>query len=168
MWSPEQVRRLLQGAAADPLLPAYHLACTTGLRRGELLALRWDDVDFERAQLRVRWTMTTVRGHLVEQDSAKTTAGERTLALDAGSVEVLHGHRQAQREARLLVGPAWEDQVGRLFVDAIGRPVRQETFLRRLHRHADDAGMPRIGVHGLRHSYATAALRAGVPVHVVS
>ncbi len=90
------------------------------------------------------------------------------MALDAGTIEVLRGHRQSQREARMLVGGAWEDLVGRLFVDAIGRPVRQETVLRRIHRHADDAGLSRIGVHGLRHSYATAALRAGIPVHVVS
>lgn len=110
------------------------------------------------------WTITEARGKVIEQDRARTTAGERVMALDRTTAAILSEHRRGQHEQRRLVGPAWADEVGRVFTNAVGGHLVPGTILARLHRIAEDAGLPRVGVHGLRHSYATAALRAGVDI----
>jgi integrase len=168
VWTTDQLRQFLAASAGDPMHALFHLACTTGMRRAELLGLRWADVDLDIPELRVRWTITEARGKVVEQDGAKTRAGERVIALDQATARALREHRAAQHQHRLLLGPAWADEVGRVFTNPIGRILVPGTILDRLHRIAAEAGLPRIGVHGLRHSYATAALRAGVDIDVVS
>ena len=168
VWTKEQTRRFLEAAADDELAPLFHLALMTGMRRGELLGLRWSTVDLDEARLRVRWTVTQADGRPVEQDSTKTDAGERTIALDPGTVAVLRRHRQAQLEGRMMVGGAWEDEVGRVFTNPVGRLLVPKTVLTRLHRIAADAEVPPISIHGLRHTYATLALRTGMDVDVLS
>lgn len=108
-----------------------------------------------------------VGGLVIDQDSAKTDAGERTIALDPTTVRALREHRRAQREDRLVAGDLWTDS-GRVFVEQFGAPLRPDVLLRRVRDHADAAELPPVTVHQLRHSHATAALRAGVPVEVLS
>jgi integrase len=167
VWSPAQLRAFLTAAADDRLYAALLLLATTGMRRGEVAGLRWSTVDLDAATLTIRYTATMVGGLVIDQDSAKTDAGERTIALDPATVDALREHRRAQREDRLAVGELWTES-GRVFVDQLGRPVRPDVLLRRVRHHADAAGLPPVTVHQLRHSYATAALRAGVPVEVLS
>ena len=167
VWSPSQLREFLAAAQGDRWYGAMLLLATTGMRRGEVAGLRWECLDLDTGRLEVRFTATMVSGKIVDQDSAKTDAGERTIALDPQTVAVLKDHRRLQLEERLAAGEVWTDS-GRVFTDEIGRPIRPDQLLRRLHRFADDAGLPRVTVHQLRHSYATAALRAGVPAEVLS
>lgn len=167
VWGPTQLRSFLNAAQDDRLYAALLLLATTGMRRGEVAGLRWSTVDLDAARLQVRYTSTMVRGEVIDQDSAKTDAGERTIALGAGASQVLRDHRRSQIEERLRAGDLWTDS-GRVFTDEIGQPMKPDVLLRRLRTYADAAGLPRITVHQLRHSYATAALRAGVPVEVLS
>lgn len=167
VWSPMQLRAFLSAAADDPLYAALMLLSSTGMRRGEVAGLRWSTVDVEAGALTVRYTTTMVGGTVIDQDSAKTDAGERTIALDPAPVHALRDHRRAQLEDRVAAGEAWTDS-GRVFADHVGRPIRPDVFLRRVRSNADAAGLPPVTVHQLRHSYATAALRAGVPVEVLS
>jgi integrase len=146
VWSAEQVRRFLVAAAVEWLYPCLHLLTHTGLRRGECVALDWSDVDLDAAELCVR--------------DAKTAAGERTVGLDAGTVAVLREWRRRQ------VATLGDDRP--VFTDEYGRRVKPDRVYRTVIRLGEQAGLPRLDAHGLRHTWATNALRAGVPVHVVA
>lgn len=145
----------------------WHVIATTGLRRAEICGLRWSEVDLDGGRLRVSQTVTEVSGGLVDQNDGKTVTAERSLALDAGTVDVLSRWRPRQSEERLEAGPAWQDS-GFLFTRHDGSGHRPKRLSSAFTAQVDRAGLPRIGVHGLRHSYATAALRAGVSPEIVS
>jgi hypothetical protein len=97
----------------------------------------------------------------------KTSKGRRSLALDPATVAALREHWARQLEQRLAVGPRWQDS-GLVITWPDGRPIHPERFSRWFEQHARDAGLPKIRLHDVRHSYATAALAAGVPTKVVS
>lgn len=166
-WTPDQLRAFLATTADDRLSAIWHLVATTGLRRAEVCGLRWTDVDLEGSRLRITRTVTEVSSGLVEQDDGKTLAAERSLALDSGTVEVLRRWKAQQAEERLAAGSAWCD-TGLVFTREDGTGHRPKRLSSTFTSRVDGAGLPRIGIHGLRHSYATAALRAGVSPEVVS
>lgn len=153
VWNAEQLRAFLTAAEADLLHPLFFLVTTTGLRRGEACGLDLDDLDVVAATVTV--------------GDAKTDAGERTIALDAVTISVLQRWLMRREELRLAAGPTWSGSE-RLFTDEIGRAIKPDRVYRRLVAIAESLGLPRLDVHCLSHSYATVALRAGVPVHVVS
>jgi integrase len=144
------------------LYPLWFLIATTGLRRAEALALRWTDVDLDPARLTIRQTVTVADGVIVWQRDAKSDDSERTIALDTRTVTVLNDHRRRQLEQRLAAGPVWsthpQDQ-DLVFTRADGTAIPPKRASQLFTRHVDTAGLPRIGVHGLRHSWATLARR---------
>lgn len=170
IWTTTQLRTFLAQVEDDRLYAAWRLIGTTGLRRAEVLGLRWTDVDLDNGRLSIRQTVTVAGSKPIWQDTAKTPSGERTIAMDVNTVEVLRAHRKRQLEEKLAAGPGWEgDPHGPLvFTYEDGRAVRPQQFSRYFLRHVRELGMPEIGVHGLRHTYATAALRAGVSPEVVA
>jgi integrase len=103
----------------------------------------------------------------VHVSEPKTLKGKRWLALDPATAAALREHRTRQAEERLMVGPGWVDS-GLVFTWPDGRALHPERFTRWFQQHAHDAGLPRIRLHDVRHSYATAALAAGIPAKVVS
>ena len=131
------------------------------MRRGEALGLRWSDVDLDAGRLRVVQTITQVRSK-VSIGEPKTTRGRRSIALDDGTVAVLRAHRKLMLEERLLVGPDFTDE-GLVFHHPDGSCLRPDAvsaqFLRRVDRH----GLPRLTLHGLRHTWATLALEQRHP-----
>ncbi len=147
---------------AGPLL----CLVTLGVRRGELLGLTWDDVDFDAAQVAVRRTLEeSSSGVMLKQP--KTVCATRTLALHEVTAEALREHRRAQREMRLRHGPRYN--VKKLvFSGADGEPWWSSNFARACRRVFDDAGLFRSRLHDLRHTHATMLLRAGVHPRVVS
>ena len=172
-WSRDQLVAFLDHSrdSSDRLYPLWFLIATTGLRRAETLALRWPDLDLDRACLTIRQTVTVADGQIVWQDDAKSNDSERSLALDARTVAVLQQHRKQQLEERLGCGPAWStDERDRdlVFIRPDGTAILSKRASQMFTRRVDAAGLPRIGVHGLRYTWATLALRAGVPVKVVS
>lgn len=166
-WTVGQLRTFLDAAGDDQLGPAWQLVGTTGVRRAELCGLRWADVDLDRGRLRITRTITEVRGRLVVQDDGKTDAAERSLALDVRTVETLRRWKIRQAEQRLAWPGDWPD-TGLVFTREDGEGHRPKRLSSAFTAASDGAGLPRVGVHGLRHSYATAALRAGVSPEVVS
>ena len=168
VWSPEQLRQFLGylQRTQDRLLALWVLAATTGLRRGELLGLRWQDVDLDHGRVSVMQTLT-VADRVVRFAEPKTARGRRSLALDAATVKVLRAHRARQSEERLAWGAAWPD-AGLVFTREDGRHLDPYWPTHALPRLAQEVGLPRIRVHDLRHSYASAALVAGVSAKVVS
>ena len=166
-WTSAQLRAFLDAVTHDRLAPAWQLVATTGLRRAELCGLRWSDVDLEHGRLRIAQTVTEVRGQLVVQNDGKTDAAERSLALDARTVEALRRWKKRQAEERLAWPGEWPD-TDLVFTRETGEGYRPKRLSSEFTQTVDRAGLPRIGVHGMRHTAATLALRAGVSPEVVS
>ena len=167
VWTPEQARRFLAATADDRDAPMWELFATTGMRRAEVVGLRWRDLDLNAGRLTVAHTITEVSGGLVEQDDGKTDAAERTFRLDAVTVEALRRWRAAQLEERLALGPAWTD-AGLVFTREDGTAHRPKRLSSHFTTVCKRVGVPPVGLHGVRHSYATISLRAGVSPEVVS
>lgn len=168
--SPDEARALLAAAAGDPLEALYVLAVTTGMRQGELLGLRWQDVDLDGGTLKVQvaWQRRDRAEGGYALVEPKTASGRRQIALTSMGVAALGRHRVHQAEERLATGPAWENN-DLVFCNSLGRPVgatnlRNRSFQPLLKR----AGLPRIRFHDLRHTAATLFLGQRVPAKVVS
>lgn len=165
-WSADEVERFLAHVEGDRLAAAWVLATTTGLRRGELLGLRWADVDLDAGRASIRQTLLAVADKL-SFSTPKTNRGRRSIPLPRRTVVALKAHRRCQLEERLAWGEGWTDS-GLVFTRENGTPVHPDLFSRAFERHARRAGLPRIRLHDLRHTWATLGLRAGVQVKVVS
>jgi integrase len=150
----------------DRYFAAWHLLAMTGMRRGEVLGLRWADVDLEAGRLAIVQTVIAVK-HAVSFGTPKTAKGRRAVALDGGTVAILRDHRRQQLEQRLLLGPGWRDN-DLVFTAVDGEPVHPERFSREFDRRVERWALPRIRLHDLRHGWATMALQAGVHPKVVS
>ncbi len=165
-WTAEEMRQFLAAVADDRLMPAFRLLASTGMRRGEVLGLRWSDVDLARSRLRVNRSFTAVDEALVWA-SPKTTRSRRTLSLDPETVGVLRAHRARQTEEKLEAGPAWIED-GLVFCNELGGPLQPDRFTRAFTAAARRSGMRPIRLHDLRHTWATLALQAGIHPKVVS
>lgn len=148
------------------LYALYGVVVLTGLRRGEALGLRWADVDLDEGVLHVRQQVVAV-GTEVRIGPPKTKAGERTVALSEATVAMLREHQARQRPERLMWGEAWHDS-GHVFTYEDGRMLRPDHVTHLFRRLAKEAGLPLIRLHNLRHTSASLALAAGVPMKVVS
>jgi integrase len=161
VWSPAQLRAFLYHARQDRLYAAWLLSATTGTRRGEVAGLRWPDVDLEAGRVSPRRPRVAVN-YEVHVSEPKTAKGRRSLALDPATVTALRQHRARQAEERLAVGPRWHDS-SLVFTWPDGRPIHPQRLSTWFEQVARAAGLPRIRLHDVRHSYATAALAAGSP-----
>jgi integrase len=165
-WTPDELRSFLEYVAHDPYYAAWVLAASTGMRRGEVLGLRWQDIDFDRRRLAIRQTIISI-DYRVEVSEPKTARGRRSVALDSGTVTALRGHRAAQNQEKLKLGEAYQD-MGLVFCRADGGPVHPDRFTQMFDKHVKESGLPRIRLHDLRHTHATLALAAGIHPKVVS
>jgi integrase len=167
VWSPEQLRAFLQAMASHRFAVLWHLDATTGLRRSELLGLPWSALDLDAAELAIVQRLVRVNRRWEIRRGTKTPKSARRIALDPATVALLRTHRARQLEERLAWGPAWQDN-GLVFCREDGSLIRPDTVTTAFKALAAAAGLPELTLHGLRHSYATAGLAAGVPVKVMS
>jgi integrase len=138
------------------------LAVTTGMRQGELLGLKWEDLDFEAGTLQVRRTLSTQAGRGFSFSPPKTAKGRRSIKLPEVAKRSLKKHRKAQLEERMKLAGLWEDN-GLVFATRLGTPVgRQELVMRSFKPLLIKAGLPDIRFHDLRHTCATLLLGKGV------
>lgn len=166
VWTRVELARFLNHARNDRLYAAWLLLATTGLRRGELLGLRWADVDLAASRASVRQSLNSAAGKL-EFLPPKTAKSKRSLALDPATVAALRSHRRAQFEERLAWGPAYRE-LDLVFCREDGTPVRPDSLSRSFSALVRAAGLSRIRLHDVRHTYATIALTAGTHPKVVA
>ena len=165
-WDEEQARRFLAVADQSGRGPIWIVALATGMRRGELLGLRWQDVDFERGILSVRQTVGALRGK-PDVKPPKTRSSIRDVPVPAAVMAALREHRRRQNEQRLALGPVWEDN-DLVFAAANGRPIYPDNLKRDFERLVHLAGVPRIRIHDQRHTHVTLAIAAGADIGAVS
>jgi integrase len=165
-WTPEQLDGFLKFARDDWLYPLWHLTAMTGMRRGEVLGLRWADIDLRSARLSVRQALISV-AYEVSFSTPKTHRA-RVIDLDPETVKVLRQHRDKQRRARSTTPAATraKDLVFTRRDD--GDVIHPDRLTQMFDLQVKRSGLPRIRFHDLRHTHATIGLRAGVPVKVMS
>jgi hypothetical protein len=165
-WTAEQARRFLAVASQDPYEPLWTLACLTGMRRGELLGLRWCDIDWQEGTASVRQTRTKAGSRPITK-GPKNPHSRRPIPLPLAALEVLADHRQAQAQHIAECGDVYEDN-DLICCNAYGQPWYPDTATHRFKLLVEQAGVPLLNLHYTRHNYATLALRAGEPLAAVS
>jgi integrase len=163
---PDSVASLLEAAEGTELQAAIAVAIGTGLRRGELLALRWSDLDLDARRLTVRRSLETIEG-VTRTKPPKTARSARTIALPPFVGNILRAERKKQAELRLLLGLGREDD-GWVFVRSDGSQWEPGAFSLAFARFVKRAELPHIRFHDLRHSFGTLALASGVDLQTVS
>ena len=153
--SADQLAAFLLEARHSGVFEMYYIELATGLRRGELLGLKWEDIDFDNQTLRVRRQVGRINGE-VREAPLKTKNAYRTISLGTDAVGILMQQREKlPSSAYVFPGPT-------------GGPIAPDSVLHMLHRVLDRAGLPEIRFHDLRHTFATLALQNGVDVKTVS
>ena len=164
---PDEVTRVIVAADRTRYATLVILAVMTGMRRGELLGLRWRDVDLRGGTLSVCQTGQWLTRQGVVFRPPKTAKSRRSIALSDDTRRALQAHRQQQLEERLALGPAYSDR-DLVFATAAGAPVDPSNLSRAWATIVRAAGLQRIRFHDLRHAHATLLLREGVHPKVVS
>lgn len=163
----EQAQALLRASSGTHLEPLLYLALECGARKGELLALRWSDVDLPRRQFRVRRTAREFVGEGVRYDVPKTYRSARAVSLSPRAVVMLERQRDMVVAMRARVGVRWREH-DLVFPSAVGTPLLASNLRRAVNALAARAGLKRFPIHALRHTSASLMADAGVPITVLS
>jgi len=166
-FTAEQARTLLKAVRGDRLEALYVLAVSTGLRLGELLGLRWQDVDLESGTLSVRQQLVRTKSDGLCFTTPKSARGRRSVKLTPKALRVLEAHREQQLEHKQTLPDLWNDR-GLVFTSTVGTPLdpsnlTYHTFQPLLRR----IGFPKIRFHDLRHTCATLLLGRNVNPKIV-
>ena len=164
-WTAGEAAQFLAAARGDRLYALFYLLLSMGLRRGEACGLRWANVDLERRVLRVEEALVCVAGK-AQISTPKTHNSRRALRLPPEVVEVLRLHKAAQDQMHLEHGVT--PTADNIFTTSKGTPIHPDNVNRSLERLCEFAGVRRVRVHDLRHTYASLSRRAGVSLEVVS
>ncbi|GAB2584643.1 site-specific integrase [Streptomyces capparidis] len=161
-----EARQFLHTTSSDRLHALYELALRTGLRKGELLGLHWEDLDLDGGTASIRRSLQRTQSGGLTALPTKTRASERRIALPTECVHSLKGQRERQEAERKVAGVGWKDS-GLVFTTPTGGPIDPANMTRRFGRLLDRAGLRRIRFHDLRHSTATLLLEQGVDLVVI-
>lgn len=168
VWSAADISRFLVGTRENRRYPLWRLYFTTGLRRGEALGLRWDDLDLDatpptltvyRSLVDVEWGKPIIR-------TTKTKRGARRVTLDPDTAAILRRLRAEQAREKLLLGSGYTDH-GLVFCHETGKPYHPDRTTKYFQEQTIRLGLPRIPLHDTRHASASHLLANGTPVHVV-
>lgn len=165
-WTPEQAVEFLSLMEGDRTWPVWAFLLGTGLRIGELVCLRWPNVDLDRRFIRVVEFVSTL-GHDLEPSRGKSKDAVRTVTLDNGLVRVLRQQGTEQAAEQAAAGEGWEESDA-VFTKPGGGPYHPQRLSRLLGVYSSEVGLPRLTAHGLRHTCATLMLASGVAPKVAA
>lgn len=165
--SKDELLKLFEALRGTDLAEPTALAAYTGLRRGEMLGLKWSDIDFNQAMLHVNRSLIVVGPDTLHFKTPKTAKSRRHVPLTPQAVEILKRQRRIVNERRLAIGSAYQDD-GLVFPTISGAPWNPRRLSSAFHRTVKRVGLPKISFHGLRHSFATVLLAEGVDLKVIS
>lgn len=165
-FSMEQAQQFLAAAKGHSLEALFVLAITTGMRRGEILALKWQDINFSQDTLQVRRIFTRQPGNRYIEARPKTEKSRRSIVLAPIVVALLKQHRARQVEARHKAGSEWQEH-DLVFCTSVGTPLNPNKVIARFKTLLKRAGLPEVRFHDLRHSAATILLSMEVHPKVV-
>ncbi len=163
--SHEESRTFLQSIKGERLEALFSVALALGMREGEALGLRWQEVDLQARTLRVNVALQRIEGKLLLVEP-KTERSRRTLPLPESIVATLRLHRVHQLEDKMIAGDRWKES-GLVFTSSIGTPLLARNVVRKFHSLLKKAGLPHHRFHDLRHSCASLLLAQGVPARTV-
>lgn len=166
LWSPAQARAFLEACEPDTFGTLWTVLLGTGCRLGEALALRWEDANLDTGVVTITRSLTELHGEYIET-TPKTDAGTRALVLPKRAVALLRRWKVRQAAHRLATGPAWP-QTGRIITDASGATPSTGRVSHAFHKATNDAELPRIRIHDLRHLHASLLLANGLELPAVS
>ena len=167
VWDEIQVNQYLVAAIGSPFEALYHLAVKTGMRQGELLGLKWSDIQWGSGRLYVRRQLQDVRGEGRIFQEPKTRSGRRTIQLGEGTLQTLREHLERQQLRKVASGQRWQEN-DLIFPSSIGTPLDPNNMRIDFNRVIERAGVPKVRFHDLRHTAASLMLNNGIPVIVVS
>jgi integrase len=168
--TPEELGRLFDATLGTRYHAYFKLAADSGGRPGELLASRWEDLDFERGRLAIRRSLQKKRkGQPWKFEEPKTQKGRRTIDLMPSTIRELRAHRKRQAEEKLATGSLYVDR-DLIFATATGSPLDESNLVKRHFKPAlEKAGLPTsVRLYDLRHATASMLIAAGIPANVVS
>ena len=163
-WTPEELNRFINVSSTDRFFAVWHLAATSGMRRGELLGLTWDDIDFEKSKVTIRKTRIRA-GNATIDETPKSRKSQRTFAIDKQTLAVLKKWKARQGSERLALGTLLNEHI---VTEADGTLPNPNTFSRRFKALCKKSGLRVIRLHDMRHSYVVAARRAGADLKTIS
>jgi integrase len=164
LWEAEEAAKFLAVAYEHRLYAFFYVTMATGLRRGELIGLRWRDV--ESTTIHVRQAYVKVGGKLI-LSTPKNRNAFRSVALSPDVLEVLFHHRQRQEAERLVIGDLWPDS-DLVFTSEVGTPLNPDNLKRVRNTLMDRAGVPRATLHNLRHLHASVAIEGGMDAKMLA
>jgi integrase len=162
----EQAQALVHHLESTPAGTAVLLKLSTGLRMGELLGLRWREIDLNARSIALQQQLQWLDGHGYVMRTVKSHRSRRPVSIDADLVDVLRTHKARQNEVRLQAGDLWQPS-DLVFANELGKFLTPDQVRRALFRALRDAGLPRIRPHDLRHTHASVLLRLRTPMKVV-
>ncbi len=161
-----QARQFLIAAQGSRYEALYYLAITTGLRAGELLGLKWDDLDLTKGHLHVQRQVQRVPGSGLALLEPKSAAGRRVVVLGQTMMTILEAHFKRQEYLRSFAGERWQER-GMMFTSKIGTCLDHRNVYREFKAILRKAGLPDIRFHDLRHTAATLMLQEGIHPKIV-
>ncbi|GED72120.1 site-specific integrase [Brevibacillus reuszeri] len=166
VWEVDEAHEFLKIAEKDRYYVAFLLALTTGMRQGEILGLRWKDVNLDTGILSITQTLSHDGKEM--QVGAKTDSGNRTVAIDAETVNALRKLAKRSKAERLEAGPGSFQDNGLVISTTVGTPLTPRNLMRTFYRIIEKAGVKKIRFHDLRHTHATMLLKANVNPKIVA
>ncbi|MED3729918.1 tyrosine-type recombinase/integrase [Geobacillus stearothermophilus] len=166
-WTVDEVNRFLNLIKDSSMEIPYLLAIFTGMRRGEVLGLKWDDVDFENKKIRIKRSLCFVSGKGLIFKEPKTKKSKRQISISQHVVNVLKKHKQKQEFQKEKLGTQYQDNNLIVCTDD-GKPLDPRNLLRQFYRLIEEASVPRISFHDLWHTHATILMQQGENPKVVS
>jgi integrase len=166
--SSDQITDVILKLEGRTLCPIVTLALATGMRRGELLALQWGDIDLDGGTLRVERAVEETKTHGLRIKPPKTKRGRRNITLPSEAVTLLRAHKVKQMELRLALGMGKVESSTLVFSNVEGKLIRPRNLSKAWSRERNALKLPSVSFHAFRHSHVSMLIRAGVDILTIS